>query len=925
MQRAEIVGRDEELALISSFLTDEAGSDVLLIEGEAGIGKTTLWREAVARAANKEWIVLETRPSAAEAGLAFSGISDLLGPKLDDPALELRAPQAAALEIALSLREPEDGSPVPRLLSLAVLNALRALGAETTVVVAVDDVQWLDRESAAALAYAFRRLEAEQVRLIASLRLGPTLPFSTLLEALAPERATRVRVEGLSAGALNKAIRVHLDRTLSRPLMLRVHQVAGGNPFYALELARSLGDDSGPDFNLPSSLERLTSERLRRLAPPVRRVLEPAALLANPTTTMLERLEEDQSLAGTLLDEAAVADVIEVESDRVRFTHPLLAEATAALIPPRRRRLLHQRLAELVSDPEEQARHLALASEGQDRDVAEALDVAARHARARGAPEAAADLAELARKRTPPAGASALRRRGLVAAQYHFDAGDATRATDLLREVIDDSPPGPERAELLYRLSSMSWMNLSRGVREPAMQALEEAGEDPRLRAALHDVLAWVEFYWGDLDKAYDHARECVRWAAKVKDAATRADALATLGFVEFLRGQPSEELTSEAIELEDVVAGRTWTEASVFTAPRTVLGLELMWSGRLDEARRMFEQELAEYEQHGAFTAIQEVLCYLSEVESRAGRWAEATRHAAEGMENLVESGRQALSGQMFHFPKSLAEAYLGRVEDARDSATEGVRLGLANDDHFYANANRAVLGFLELSLSNFDEARAHLEPVVGFVEKMAAAEPAIFTCLPDYIEALVALGLGDEAEPLANRLEEQGRVRERPWALATAARCRGLIAQSRRDLEAAEAALAEAVQLHQGTPQPFDHARTLLVLGEVQRQSRRRKEARGTLERALAIFEDLGATLWAEKARLELARIGGRTKSGAELTATETRVAELVAAGLTNKAVAAELFVSDRTVEGHLSRIYAKLGVRSRTELARHFALKS
>jgi DNA-binding CsgD family transcriptional regulator len=925
VQRAEIFGRDEELELISSFLSGQAGSDVLLIEGEAGIGKTTLWREAVARAADTGWNVLGTSPSAPEAGMAFSGLSDLLGPKLGDFAPELPAPQAAALEIALSLREPEDGSLVPRLLPLAVLNALQALAAGATVGVAVDDVQWLDRESAAALAYAFRRLEAENVRLIASLRIGPTPPSSPLLEALAPERATRVGVEGLSAGALHKAIRINLDRTLSRPLMLRIHQAAGGNPFYALELARSLGDDPGPDFTLPSTLERVTGERLRRLAPPVLRVLEPAALLASPTTTMLEQLEEDPAFVGTYLDEAAVADVIEMEGPRVRFTHPLLAEGTAALIPPRRRRLLHQRLAELVSDPEEQARHLALASEGPDAEVAGALDVAARRARARGAPEAAGELAELARKRTPTEDASALRKRGLEAAQYHFDAGDATRATDLLREVIDASPPGPGRAELLYRLSSMSWMNLSRGVRDPAVQALQEAGEDQRLRSRLHDALAWVDFYWGDLDEAYEHARESVRCTAEVTDAATRADALATLGFLEFLRGQPSENLTSEAIELKDVVAAGTWTEASVFTAPRTTLGLELMWSGRLDEARRMFEQELAEYERDGAYTAIQEVLCYLSEVESRAGRWAEAARHAAAGMENLVESGRQLLSGQMFHFPAALAEAHVGKVEDARDSAMEGVRLGLSNDDHFYANANRGVLGFLELSLSNFDQALTHLGPVIAYVEKMGAAEPAIFPCLPDYIEALVALGRADEAQPLADRLGEQGRARERPWALAAAARCRGLIAFSRRDLEAAEAELAIAVRHHEGVPQPFDHARTLLVLGQVQRQARRRRVARETLQQALTVFDDLGAALWAEKTRLELARIGGRKQSGAELTATETRVAELVVAGLTNKAVAAELFVSDRTVEGHLSRIYAKLGVSSRTELARHFALKS
>ena len=200
-----------------------------------------------------------------------------------------------------------------------------------------------------------------------------------------------------------------------------------------------------------------------------------------------------------------------------------------------------------------------------------------------------------------------------------------------------------------------------------------------------------------------------------------RADALATLGFVEFMRGRPSELMMSEAIELQDAAMATTsWTKAGVFTAPRTTMGLELMWSGRLDEARELLEREMAEYEKHGVYTAIQEVMCYLSEVETRAGRWSQAAHYAAEGMENLVESGRRPLSGQMFLFTQSLVAAHLGRVEDARRSASEGVRLAESNDDPFYGNANRAVLGFLELSLSNFEPAVAHLDPVVAYLERM-------------------------------------------------------------------------------------------------------------------------------------------------------------------------------------------------------------
>ena len=923
MRDTEIVGREGELRAISSFVEQDSAVQALVVEGEAGIGKTTLWRRGVQAASERGACILETRPSAAEAGLAFSGLTDVLAESLDRIGPVLGKPQLAALEIALLRRDAEGRPADPRAVSAGVLDALRTLAADATVIVAVDDVQWLDRESAVALAYAFRRLAGHPVRLVASLRLDPSIATSELLEAFPPERTTRVRVGPMSPGALHRAIRIHVGRSVQRPMVLRIHELAGGNPFYALELARSIPDDPGPDVSLPSTLERLTRERLRRLAAPVRRVLEPAALLRNPTATLLEQLGPDSERASVCLDRAVAAGVVEIDADRVRFTHPLLAEAMAETIGPRRRRALHAELADRVADREEQARHLALAADGPNADVAQALDDAARHSRARGAPDAAAELTELARKRTPADDVSALRRRSLEAAQYHFDAGDAVRATDLLREVIASSPPGPDRAELLYRLSSMSWMNLIRGVREPALEALQEAGDDPALVAGIHDSLAWVAFYLGDLDGASEHARRSTECASQVADPATRADALATLSILEFCRGRPSELLMAEAIALQDaVMATGSWTEAGVFTAPRSTLGLQLMWSGRLEEARRVLEQELAQYEEHGVYTAIQEVLCYLSEVQSRAGRWRRAAEHAAEGTENLVESGRRHLSGQMFLFVQALAAAHLGQIEDARRWGNDGVELGLANDDAFYANANRAVLGFLELSLSNAEQALAHLHPVVAHLERMGAAEPGIIPCVPDYVEALVALGRADEAEPLVERLEGQGRELGRPWALAAAARCRGLIATARGDFSGAERVLEDAEVHHDGALQPFELGRTLLALGEAQRRARRRRVARETLQRALATFEELGAELWVERTTREIGRLGGRTPAGDTLTPSERRIAELVAEGKTNKEVATLLVVAERTVESALTQIYRKLDVRSRTELARRLA---
>jgi DNA-binding CsgD family transcriptional regulator len=286
--------------------------------------------------------------------------------------------------------------------------------------------------------------------------------------------------------------------------------------------------------------------------------------------------------------------------------------------------------------------------------------------------------------------------------------------------------------------------------------------------------------------------------------------------------------------------------------------------------------------------------------------------------METVIGSGQTATQSHVVLFNQALAAAHLGRIDDARSWATEGLRLALVNDDLFNANWNRAVLGFLELSLSNFEQVHEHLEPAVRFLEQMRSAEPAIIPCVPDEVEALVALGRVDEAVPLVDHLEEQGRALDRAWALAAGARCRGLIAAARGDLEAALVALDRALDEHERVGQPFERARSLLICGRIQRRMKQKRSARASLEEARDVFSELGASLWDDLAASELTRIGGRPPTPLELTETERKVARLVAQGKTNREVADALFVSQSTVQANLKRIYAKLGVRSRTELA-------
>jgi DNA-binding CsgD family transcriptional regulator len=302
-------------------------------------------------------------------------------------------------------------------------------------------------------------------------------------------------------------------------------------------------------------------------------------------------------------------------------------------------------------------------------------------------------------------------------------------------------------------------------------------------------------------------------------------------------------------------------------------------------------------------------------------GNWDTAARHAKEAYEIDVESGRVLGQGHML-FPRALVAALRGDVDAARRDAEEGLRRCLRNEDTLDASCNRAVLGFLELSLSNSSAAMERLEPVLAFLEELRSPEPCVIPCVPDAIEALVSLGRLDEAEALLERLERQGRTLDRPWATATAGRGRGLLTAARGDLAAARSALEQALVEHRRVPQPFELARTLLVKGEVERRAKQKRAARSALEQALGTFQALGARLWALRARDDLARVGGPVPPSGELTPTEQRIAQLVGEGRKNREVADALFISVKTVEANLSRIFHKLGVRSRTELSRRIA---
>jgi len=902
-----ILGREEELAAIAHFFDDDrSGPRAFLLEGEAGIGKTTVWREGL-RLAQGRGIALVSQASEAETRLSFSVLGDLLAPALDGALETLPTGQRGALEAALLLGPPARSRPDARAVSLAVLGVLRSLASERPVTIAIDDVQWIDAPSARALAFALRRLDDQPVAVVATRRISPGLEDPLDLAGL-PSGLDRLTVGPIPPVTLGRLLRQRLGFPFAPPLVKRIHEVSGGNPFFAVEIGWALGPEKpnprlGEPLPLPLDLHELLRQRLSAVSGPARRVLLIAAASAVPTPALVE----DAGGARSGLDEAEEAGIVELRGGQIRFTHPLLASAVYTGATSRARRDSHARLARIATHPEERARHLALSINGPDAEVATALEQAALHAEARGAPSAAAELYQLAVTITPAEEIDRLLRRRQRAAGNLYAAGDVSGARELVEQLLIALGHDPGTSSTLYLLASMSWNDVPR-ITKLLMRALDEVGDDDAVRARILADLSWVALARCDPVSS-------VRWGDAAlelaPDPAGLRFALSARAMAGCVLGHDTTDLLERGIAAEGALA------VAELATPRICLGWQQMWAGALDTVRDTLEVELARYLDQGHETASWEVKTVLGEVEFRAGYWERAIHYAREAREIAVDAGWFDVFGQILPMKASI-ECATGETHEARVDGIEGLSVCERTGDRWNEIRARSALGFLELSLGDYAACHAWLDPLVERTEDMGLREPGAFPFVPDEVEALVSLGKLDAAVELTERLEDQGLKLNRPLAIATAARCRGLIAGARRDLAAADEHLERSLRLHVSVQQPFELGRTRLVAGSVQRRMRRQRRARDLLGEALGVFEELGAPLWAAKARSELAGIGGRPPAPAALTATEEQVARLVAEGRTNREVAETLVMSVHTVDAHLRRIYRKLQVRSRTELS-------
>ena len=903
----QIFGRDSEQEALGAFIRDIGEAPrALVLDGEAGIGKTTLWEAGVSLAGGSGSTVLACRGSASDAALSYASLGDLLAGI--EPPDEMPEPQRHALDVALLRVAPQGRSADRRTVSVATLGVLRSLATEAHVLIAIDDVQWLDSASAAVLAFCARRLTTEAIALLCAWRPGGEAegPLG-IARALPEDRICRIHVAPLDIHATISLVQERFGLTLSRADAALVHEASHGNPFFALELARAMlisGDGDLPRgiFHAPEDIRGLLRARIGELSPAVHDVLLTAAAASHPTVPLLQAVSARPERVEGLLRRAADVDVIEVEGDNVRFTHPLLASAVYEEASVRRRRDVHRRLAEAAEDAEERARHLALSTAEPDEEVAAALEKAARVAIERGAPASAASLCEDAVRFTPPEADAGRRRRQLAASEHHFIAGDQAAATRLGEAVVKSSPPGIDRASALERLGRIRMEDdLDESARLLA-EAVGEEGATDRLRAEGLIDLAIVRLNLGNLQEAERSAGEALAIAERTGEWLLVADALS-------VRAVPRAYL-GHGIDREGFA--RAWNLAGsieryrVDWDPRAPLAELLVVTDELDEARPILIELLATGEERGDEPSAAFFRAYLAHLELRAGRWDEALAHAGSielwGDEGAIEAIVHARRGA-FDIARSLATRSL---EHAEGSGHVGPMLEALE-----------ALGTVELALGRLEAAHGCFERAWEIVERSSAGEPNKAMFLADWIEVLIRIGDVSQAEARVEWLEERGRAVDRPRARAIAARGRGrLVAMDGEIVEAIDH-LDRAIEEHDRFLDPFELGRTLLLMGMVRRRAKQKRSAREALERALRIFEGLGADPSAEAARSEIAAIGGRPVSAGGLTPTEDRVARLASAGLNNKEIADRLVLSARTVEGHLSRVYRKLGIRSRSQL--------
>jgi DNA-binding CsgD family transcriptional regulator len=901
-----IVGREVELEALEGFLgllRERAAA--LVIEGEAGIGKTTLWLEAARMAESRGFRVLQAHPAESEATLSYAALADLLGAAFDEARAKLPAPQQRAVDAALLRADPDEPAD-PRTIGTAFVGVLTVLAAERPVVIAIDDVQWLDRASERALEYLARRLPL-RVGMLVTRRTAGEAPLS-FNRSLPIDGLVRLVLGPLSLTALHHLIKDQLGTAPARPTLGRVAATAGGNPLFALEIARALEREAGEHalgdpVPVPERLNELIAVRVHRLSTAAQRCLLVASALSRPTITTVAAALGGRSEPPALI-EAEEAGILVADGPRIRFAHPLLASAVYGSASTVRRRQLHRRLADIVTDAEERARHLALSTIEPDETLAAVIEVTAEGAAQRGAQDGAAELFAASVRLTPPERLEELARRMLAGAAALFAAGDLAGARSLAERAVVTSQRGRSRIEGFLLLAHIAWVDgTANAATEYLEQGLAEAGVDRDLLGRINAKLAT---YHMNPKRVIRHADAAIQLLDEEHQPGLVAQVLIQKFFSQVQHGLGAErDLLERGLAMEKE-AGMS-VETSV---------LPLVWLKSMDDfeaARARWRLEDEWYRERGQEGWRADRLAHLAEVELRAGNWALAERYIEESSDAIDQVATRGPWAMPLRIRASI-DAHRGRLERAYATLDPLIAEAERASDRYWAGTLLFTLGFVALTAGDYGAVDRALTRMAEHFDAIGVRDHTNDRSQPDHIEALVALGEPERARPVLAWLEERGRMVPRLWISATLPRCHAL-------LLAADGKVAQALDILEEGPEvaplPFELARTLLVKGRLHRRAKQKRPAADALQQALEIFKRLGAPTWAERAGRELGRVGLRPASPWELTETERRVAELAAIGRTNREVARELFMSPKTVEANLARVYRKLAIRSRAEL--------
>ena len=896
------VGRADVLDRLHARLT---AGDSAVVYGPAGIGKSTVLAAYPALAGDA--LVLRASAAEVESGLPYLTLVDLFdGVSGDGLPRHLRAAFDGALLRGAAPVTAQDQLAV----RLATLEVLRRLAANRTVLMLVDDLQWVDPHSAGVLRFVARRLAGARVHLLGAERVESTTAPTPHHLDLCPPPVTELRLPPLTEYDTADLLRDRFGPVLSLSTIARVHEASQGNPLLAVELGRTLvarGGTIGVDQPLPvpERLRPLLAQRLASLPAPSGPVLLRAAAAARPTVTLVGG--DDNARAG--LDAAVAAGLATVGPDEtVRFAHPLLRELVYADAPPAARAAAHEHIAARTDDSVERARHLALARPHDDEELAAQLVEAATTARMRGAPAVAADLAERAAERTPAGSKGLAAARRYAAADHAHAAGLTADAHRLAAAALGASDDPLVRVGARLLIVDLAGQDQS-AVGPVLDAAYLDAGDDPALLCRVRLYRALKAYYDGDLELAEAELKQGEEEAREAGATDQLVSLLASRSLIRGARDPESARLLSTAASLaadlppstESVHAAQMYARARAY-------------AGDMAEAVRVIEAQRDAVLRSGTLRDLSSVLLAAASIYSRAGRGPDALRAGREAMRLILDMEATPGHGLVVG---ALGELLAGSPTVGATLLVQGIEACSAAGDEDWLRLAHAAYGQALLFQGTPEPAVEEFRKAQELERRQSRNDPAIFLWHAEFVEALVAVGALPEAAEVLSEARAVAAQLNRAVVHLGLSRAGALVTAAVGDPRAAAVDLAEALADAGDHPYPMELAKAWHTLAILERRAHRRGAARAALVEATAGYAAVGAAPWLAAAQADLSRLDGGQGPG--LSETERRIVDLLLAGATNREIARTTHLSVKAIEAKLTRLYRRHGVRNRAQLTR------